>query len=70
MRARRFAAQIDVMPLPFEPLTRTISLTARKDILQDLPAQLAATLRPILRDTILAPAQEAYPFLADQLELL
>ncbi|WP_420556289.1 LysR family transcriptional regulator [Roseovarius sp.] len=70
MRARRFAAQIDVMPLPFEPLTRTISLTARKDILQDLPAQLAATLRPILRDTILDPAQEAYPFLADQLDLL
>lgn len=70
MRARRFADQIDVMDLPFEPLSRTISLTARKDILQTLPAQLADTLRPILRDTIQAPALAAYPFLGDRLELL
>ncbi|QFT92573.1 HTH-type transcriptional regulator CynR [Roseovarius sp. THAF9] len=70
MRARRFADQIDVMPLPFEPLFRTISLTARKDILQELPAQLAETLRPILRDTIVGPALAEYPFLKDRLELL
>lgn len=70
MRARRFADEIDVLELPFEPLSRTISLTARKDILQDLPEHVAATLRSILRETIVAPALKAYPFLKDQLIVL
>ena len=65
MRARRFADQIDVMALPFEPLTRTISLTARKDILQDMPARVAQTLRPILKATIVEPAIAEHPFLKD-----
>jgi len=63
MRAQRFAGQIDVMALPAEPLTRTISLTARKEILQDMPARVADALRPILQETIVAPAIERYPFL-------
>lgn len=63
MRARRFADQIDVMELPFEPLTRTISLTARKGILQDMPERVAATLRPILQETIVEPALARHPFL-------
>ena len=70
MRARRFADQIDVFELPFEPLTRTISLTARKEILQDMPARVAETLKPILRDTIVAPAIARHPFLAASLKLL
>ncbi|MEO0750750.1 MAG: LysR family transcriptional regulator [Pseudomonadota bacterium] len=70
MRGQRFADQIDVMALPLEPLSRTISLTARKDILQDMPAQVATTLRPILERTVLAPAIAAYPFLKDQLTLI
>lgn len=70
MRARRFADQIDVMPLPFEPLSRTISLTARRGILQDMPDRIAATLRPILQDTIVTPALRVYPFLAPQLRVL
>lgn len=70
MRAQRFADQIDVMELPFEPLTRTISLMARKDILGEMPAQVAATLRPILQERIVTPAIAAHPFLADRLTLL
>ncbi|WP_412506435.1 LysR family transcriptional regulator [Roseovarius sp. SYSU LYC5161] len=70
MRARRFAAQIDVMELPFEPLARTITLTARKDILQQMPAHVAEVLRPILRSTVVGPAIAEYPFLADTLTLL
>ncbi len=67
MRARRFAHQIDVFDLPFEPLSRNISLTARKGIFQDLPQQVAETLKPILTDNIVAPAIKAHPFLADTL---
>lgn len=70
MRARRFADQIDVLKLPIAPLTRTISVIARKGLLQDMPATLAANLRPILQDTIVAPAIRQYPFLASDLTLL
>ena len=67
MRARRFADQIDVFELPFEPFSRNISLTARKGILQDMPAQVAETLKPILQDTIVTPVIRKYPFLAETL---
>lgn len=69
MRARRFADQIDVFELPFEPLSRTISLTARKDILQDMPKRVAAALRPILQETIVTPAIARHPFLKDSLKV-
>jgi len=69
MRARRFADQIDVLDLPFEPLSRTISLTARKEILQDMPARVAETLRPILQKTIVEPAIAEHPFLAGRLKV-
>lgn len=61
MRARRFAPKIDVMPLPFEPLSRRISLMAREGILQEMPRGMATNLRPILQDSIVAPALAAYP---------
>ena len=70
MRARRFADRLDVFDLPFAPLSRTISLTARKGVLQDMPAQVAARLKPLLRDIIVTPAIQAHPFMAGQLKLL
>lgn len=70
MRARRYADQIDVFDLPVAPLSRTISLTARRDMLQDMPERVAATLRPILEEMIVAPALEAYPFLSNRLRVL
>ncbi|WP_272006077.1 LysR family transcriptional regulator [Roseovarius sp. ZX-A-9] len=70
MRARRFADQIDVMPLPFEPLSRTISLTARKGLLQDMPAKVAATLKPILQTSIVTPAIARHPFLESLIKVL
>ena len=70
MRAQRFADQIDVMALPLEPLSRTISVTARRDILQDMPSQVADTLRPILQKSIVDTAIQTYPFLKDELTLV
>lgn len=69
MRARRFSDQIDVMELPFEPLSRTISLTARKGILQDMPARVSETLRPILQTSIVDPAITQHPFLKDMIKV-
>lgn len=70
MRASRFADQIDVLPLPFEPLSRIISVTARKGVLQDIPARLSQSLKPILETRIIRPARDRYRFLSDTLTLL
>ncbi|KPP85572.1 MAG: Transcriptional regulator [Rhodobacteraceae bacterium HLUCCO07] len=70
MRARRFADQLEVLDLPFAPLSRTISLIARKGILQDMPEQVATALKPILREAVVDPAIAAHPFLAGRLRLL
>ncbi|MGR3703680.1 MAG: LysR family transcriptional regulator [Paracoccaceae bacterium] len=70
MRARRFADRLDVFELPFAPLSRTISLTARKGVLQDMPAQVAQRLKPLLRDIIVNPAIQTHPFMAGYLKLL
>ncbi len=70
MRARRFASQIDVLELPFAPLSRRITLSARKGILQDMPEQVATALKPIVREVVIDPAVKAHPFLGGVLRLL
>ncbi|MBC7131720.1 MAG: LysR family transcriptional regulator [Roseovarius sp.] len=70
MRGRRYADQLDVRELPLAPLSRTISVTARKGHLQDMPATLAARLKPVLSEMLVAPAVARYPFLAAGLTLL
>ncbi|SEW22733.1 DNA-binding transcriptional regulator, LysR family [Cognatiyoonia koreensis] len=70
MRADRFRAQVDVMPLPFAPLSRTISLIARRDVLGTMPAGIAERLRPQLQSMIVDPAVKALPWLKDDMQLL
>ena len=70
MRARRFIRRIDVARLPMEPLTRTISLTARRNILQDMPERMAIALRKILRESIFKPMTSSYPYLEDMVEVV
>ncbi len=69
-RAERFADQIEVFELPFAPLSRTISLTARKGILQDMPGEVATTLKPILKRSIVDPAIARHGFLREDLTIL
>jgi len=66
-RTARFHGQVDLVPLPFEPLTRTITLTARREVLGDMPKRMAARLRPVLQDLIVVPAVMQNPWLAKQL---
>ncbi|KJZ20568.1 LysR family transcriptional regulator [Loktanella sp. S4079] len=70
LRAQRFSDDVDLHPLPFPPLTRTISLTARRDILADMPTTIAARIKPLLKDKIVGPAVKRYPWLHDQLRVL
>jgi DNA-binding transcriptional LysR family regulator len=70
LRAGRFRDRADVIPLPFAPLSRTISLTARREVLQDLPERVAARLRPLLADLIVRPALGRMPWLGDSFRVL
>lgn len=40
LRAQRFQENVELIQLPFEPMSRTISLTARKDAMVKMPKML------------------------------
>lgn len=69
-RAGRLTEEVDVFDLPFEPLRRKISLTARRDVLGEMPRQMADALRPQIQSMIVDPAKAALPWLGDSLRLL
>lgn len=69
MHAARFREQADVMPLPFAPFSRRISLTARRGVMEDIPARTADTLRGLLAEYIVAPALERMPWLEGELRV-
>lgn len=68
--AHRFVDQVDVLPLPFAPLARTISLSARRDVLGELPGHIAARLRQLVKDQVVTPGLRRMPWLGDQLRVL
>ena len=69
LRAQRFQGQVDVLPLPFAPLSRTITLTARRGVLGDIPSDMVARLKPLLSEMIVAPAVAQFPWLASDLQV-
>ena len=68
--ARPLHGKIAVMPLPFAPLERRISLSARAGVLRDMPAQVATTLRDLLQSRVVTPSLAAMPWLNDSLRVL
>lgn len=68
--AARFSAAMDVAPLPFAPLERTLSLSARAGVLRDIPAQIAGHLRGLLQAQVVIPALTQWPWLKGHLRLL
>jgi len=70
MRADRFRDQVDVLPLPFDTFSRRIDLIARKDVLGNMPAGIAARLRLQLQEMIVEPAVKSLPWLAGQMRVL
>ncbi len=68
--AARFAPLVSVGPLPFAPLERTLSLSARAGVLHDIPEQVASRLKTLIGERVLAPALQAWPWLTGQLRLL
>ena len=68
--AARFRTEVDMHPLPFAPLERTLSLSARAGVLHDMPGQIATRLRGHLQDQVITPAIRSWPMLEGQLRLL
>lgn len=69
-QARAFRSRVEVRPLPLAPLSRTLSLSARAGILRDVPGQIAARLRPLIADKVVAPALAEWPWLSPALKVL
>ncbi|MBY6153679.1 LysR family transcriptional regulator [Vannielia litorea] len=69
-RAHRFQQSADILPLPFAPLSRTISLNARAGVLSTMPARMAAKLRPLIDELVVTPSVARHPWLNDDLKLL
>jgi DNA-binding transcriptional LysR family regulator len=70
MRAQRFLDRVDILPLPGPALSRTISLTARRGVLADMPTQMRDRLRGLLAEIVVGPAKARLPWLGDQLRIL
>jgi DNA-binding transcriptional LysR family regulator len=70
LHAQRFRTRTEVLPLPFAPFGRTISLVARRGVLGEMPARTAARLRPLIAELVVAPAVARLPWLADALRVL
>ncbi len=70
LRAHRFREQAEMVALPFAPLSRRISLSARREVLGAMPADMAARLRPLLLREIVTPCIGHFPWLEGKLRLL
>lgn len=70
LHARRFCDRVTLVPLPFAPLSRSISLSARKGVLGEMPGRVADRLRPLLDQMIVGPATARIPWLKGRLCLL
>lgn len=62
--------RVEIGPLATAPLSRRISLIARRDGLYEMPSQIAARLRPLIEDRIVTPSRERMPWLGDSLRVL
>ncbi|WP_298256992.1 LysR family transcriptional regulator [uncultured Litoreibacter sp.] len=70
MRAKRFIDRVDIFELPFEPISRRISLMAREGATQDMPSQVAAEMRPLFQRDIVEYCTHKMPWLKGQMRVL
>lgn len=68
--AARFRDAVELQPLPFDPLGRTLSLQARAGVLRDVPADVAVRLRRLLDRQVVKPTRALWPWLGDSLRTL
>ncbi len=69
-QARRFRDRIDVLPLPFAPLDRTLSLSARAGLLREVPGQISQRLKGLIQTEVIDPMRAELPFLGQSMRIL
>ena len=69
-QARAFRRAVEVRPLPFAPLERTLSLSARAGMLREVPGQIAAQMKVLIAREVIAPALAQSPWLSPMLRVL
>ena len=70
MRARRIHDKLSVYPLPFKAFSRTISLFASSDWVDNVPRDVAQTVRHLVQDQMINPACAELPWLANKLRVI
>lgn len=70
MRAARFHDEIDAHALPVAPFARTISLFAGADWAEQVPRDVAETMRRLVQSQMIDPAIARLPWLAGQLQVI
>lgn len=68
--SERFRGSLEVRPLPFPGLTRTLTLVARRDELGTLPADLARLCRDLLKERLMPAALDMAPWLEGAFRVL
>lgn len=70
MRAVRFHDQLDAFPLPFGHAERTISLFAASDWAEEVPQEVATTVRRLVQSQMIDPAQSRLPWLTGEFRVI
>ena len=70
LRAQRFNQDVELLPLPFKDLSRTISLIAHREVLDWIPEEVAAMSRNLISENMVKPLIEDYPWLSKKFEIL
>ncbi|MCJ7871828.1 LysR family transcriptional regulator [Marinovum sp. 2_MG-2023] len=70
MRSARIHDSLAAHPLPFAPFSRNISLFASADWSDDVPREVARTVRRLVQDLMITPAHIQLPWLQDQLRVI
>lgn len=70
LHAERFQGKVDILPLPFATFTRRIAVMARRDLLGEMPAEIAGRLRTLMQDRIVGPVLADHPWMASGLRII
>jgi DNA-binding transcriptional LysR family regulator len=69
MSAQRFHGKVEVMPLPFKALSRSISLIARKGEMESIAGDVAGLMRPLIREMLVEPCVAQFPWMRDKFRI-
>lgn len=70
LHAERYSDRVELQPLPFAPFSRRIALFSRRDVLGELPSDIAERLRQLISTLIVKPAVADHPWMKGGLRVI